>query len=64
MDTVYVETTVIGHIAGQTHPNPLIAARQTATRKWWTIAAQRYRRLASELVIDECGAGDPTAANE
>jgi predicted nucleic acid-binding protein len=64
MDTVYIETTVVGNIAGRLHPDPLIAARQTVTRKWWTTAAQRYRLLASQLVIDECDAGDPTAANE
>ena len=27
-------------------------------------AAKRYRLLASQLVIDECSAGDPTAAQE
>lgn len=64
MDTVYIETTVVGSIAGRLHPDPLIAARQTATRTWWATAAQKYRLLASELVIDECSAGDPTAASE
>ncbi len=28
MDTVYVETTVIGNIAGRLHSDPVIAARQ------------------------------------
>lgn len=64
MDTVYVETTVVGNIAGRLHPDPLIAARQTVTRKWWATAARTYRLLASELVIDECSGGDPTAAKE
>jgi predicted nucleic acid-binding protein len=64
MDTVYIETTVVGSIAGRLHPDLLVAARQTATRKWWNTAPQTYRLLASELVIDECSGGDPTAANE
>ena len=64
MDTIYVETTVVGSLAGRMHPDPLIAARQTATRKWWKSASQKYRLLISELVIDECNAGDPTAAAE
>ena len=34
MDTVYVETTVVGSIAGRLHPDPIIAARQSVTRKW------------------------------
>ncbi|MBW3596442.1 MAG: hypothetical protein KY475_04105 [Planctomycetes bacterium] len=29
MDAVYVETTVIGNIAGRLHPDPHVAARQT-----------------------------------
>ena len=64
MDTIYVETTVVGSLAGRMHPDSLIAARQTATRTWWISASQKYRLLISELVIDECSAGDPTAAAE
>jgi predicted nucleic acid-binding protein len=64
VDTVYVETTVVGNCAGRMHPDPLIAARQTVTRQWWATAGSVYRLLASQLVIDECNAGDPTAAAE
>lgn len=64
MDTVYIETTVVGSIAGRIHPDPMTAARQAVTRQWWMTAAQRFRLLASQLVIDECSAGDPTAAAE
>lgn len=64
MNTVYIETTVVGHLAGRIHPDPLIASRQTVTRKWWATAAERFRLLASELVIDECAAGDSAAAAE
>lgn len=64
MDTVYVETTVVGNCAGRMHPDPLVAARQTVTRQWWATAGSIYRLLASQLVIDECNAGDPAAAEE
>ncbi len=64
MDTVYVETTVVGNVAGRVHPDPLVASRQTVTRRWWTTARRHYRLLASEFVIDECSAGDPSAAKE
>ena len=64
MDTVYIETTVVGHIAGRIHPNPDVAARQRKTRRWWATAKSDYQILISQLVLDECGAGDPTAANE
>ncbi|MEO8498755.1 MAG: type II toxin-antitoxin system VapC family toxin [Planctomycetota bacterium] len=64
MDTVYVETTVIGSIAGRMHPNPLVAARQQKTRVWWETAPAEYQLLVSQLVVDECLAGDPDAAQE
>ncbi len=64
MDTVYVETTVIGNIAGRLHPDPVIAAHQQITRNWWAIAPRRCRLFTSQIALDECGSGDPDAAGE
>lgn len=61
---MYIETTVVGSIAGRIHPNPLIAARQAASRVWWSDARTKFRVLVSQLVVDECLAGDPEAASE
>ena len=62
--TVYVETTVIGHLVGRMLADPIVAGRQTLTRQWWPIAEKSYRLLVSQLVVDECSAGDPVAAAE
>jgi len=64
MDSVYLETTVVGNIVGRLHPDPKIAARQQITREWWTTAAKRYDLYVSEITIEECGDGDPDAAKE
>ena len=64
MDLIYVETTVIGNIAGRIRSNPDVASRQRTTRTWWNTAAPRYELVISQLVIDECGDGDPAAAQE
>ena len=64
METVYIETTVIGNIAGRLHPNSSIADRQTITRKWWATASSRYRLVTSQITLDECGDGDTVAASE
>ena len=64
METVYIETTVVGNIAGRIHPNPAIAARHAVTRRWLSNAPSKYRLLMSELVVAECSDGDPTAAEE
>lgn len=64
MDSVYIETTVVGSIAGRIHPNPDVASRQHKTRRWWATAKTDYNIAISQLVLDECAAGDPTAAKE
>ena len=64
METVYLETTVVGTIASRDHPDPIVLARQLSTRKWWADAPARFDLRISDLVIAECSAGDPTAAAE
>jgi len=64
MDLIYVETTVIGNVAGRIHSNPDVASRQRATRTWWTAVSKRFELAISQLVIDECSDGDPEAAQE
>jgi hypothetical protein len=64
MDLIYVETTVIGNVAGRIHSNPDAASRQRTTRTWWNAAAAHYALAISQLVIDECSDGDPSAAQE
>jgi hypothetical protein len=64
MDSVYVETTVVGHLAGRSHPDPLVEARRASTRTWWTTRSAHYQLFISQLVLDECSAGDPSAAAE
>lgn len=64
MDTVYIETTVIGHLVGRVHGNAAVAARQQVTRDWWALAHSQYRVLISQVVIEECAAGDPVGAWE
>ncbi|HUG68636.1 MAG TPA: type II toxin-antitoxin system VapC family toxin [Pirellulaceae bacterium] len=64
MDLIYVETTVIGNVAGRIHSNPDVASRQRTTRTWWTAASNRFELAISQLVVDECSDGDPAAAQE
>ncbi|MEZ6104142.1 MAG: type II toxin-antitoxin system VapC family toxin [Pirellulaceae bacterium] len=64
MNSVYLETTVVGHIAGRLHPDLVINSRQIVTRRWWDTAADRYHLYASNLVLAECSAGDADAASD
>ena len=62
--TAYIETTVIVHLVGRILADPIVAGRQLVTREWWNYATDKYRLFASQLVIDECSAGDPDVAAE
>jgi predicted nucleic acid-binding protein len=64
MKSVYLETTVVGHIAGRLHPIATVLARQQVTRQWWDSASNRYLLFVSDLVLAECTDGDGDAASE
>jgi predicted nucleic acid-binding protein len=64
MDTIYLETTIIGHLAGRIHRDPFTAARQQITRDWWRDESPKFQVYISQLVLDECSDGDSTAALE
>jgi hypothetical protein len=64
MSTVYIETTIVGHIAGRVHADPFVADRQQVTRDWWRDHAPAYDVFISQLVLEECSEGDPSAAAE
>lgn len=64
MDTVYVETTIVGNVAGRLLKDPSVATQQQLTRDWWALAPHRLEVVVSQLVLDECGGGDPSAAQE
>jgi predicted nucleic acid-binding protein len=59
--SVYVETTVVGHIAANQQSDIIVAARQLSSRQWWDCRDQ-YRLVISQVVVDECSAGDTVAA--
>jgi predicted nucleic acid-binding protein len=64
MSTVYIETTIVGHIAGRVRSDPFVADRQQVARDWWRDHAPDYDVFISQLVIEECSEGDPSAAAE
>jgi predicted nucleic acid-binding protein len=61
---VYVETTVIGYLTSRRRDDATVAGHQNTTREWWDTAADRFDLVASQLVVQECSAGDEEAAKE
>ena len=64
MATVYIETSIIGYMTARSSDAVIFLARQQLTREWWAGQRAKYDLVTSQLVIDEVGAGDPTAAQE
>jgi predicted nucleic acid-binding protein len=64
METIYIETTIIGHLTGKLIADPIVSARQQLTRVWWQSHSSFYQLFVSQLVLDECSAGNVEAATE
>lgn len=63
-ETVYIETTVIGYLTSRPRQDVMVAAHQQATHEWWQTAVDRFELFVSQLVVQECSAGDQQAAEE
>jgi predicted nucleic acid-binding protein len=64
MASVYIETSVIGYLASRPGADIIFVANQLMTREWWNDHRTKFELFASQAVVDECSAGDPTAAQE
>lgn len=62
MDTVYIETSIVSHATAWPSSQIQTAAIQQQARDWWSIERPKFELVASQLVIDEASAGDPSAA--
>ena len=54
--SVYLETTIVSYLTAQPSRDVVLAGHQALTRDWWRGRAM-YQLRASQLVIDEAGAG-------
>jgi predicted nucleic acid-binding protein len=59
METVYIETTVVSLLVARPSGDPIIAAHQQITRRWWQERRLRFDCVTSEEVVREASQGDP-----
>lgn len=64
MPSIYIETSIIGYLTARSIAAVIFQARQELTRQWWLECRGQYELVTSQLVLDEAGAGDSTAAQE
>ncbi len=64
MQTVYLETSVIGYLATRPSSEIITAGNQKLTQEWWLNHRTQFDLFISQAVVTECSAGDPVAAGE
>ena len=62
MQIVYLETSFISYLTARPSRTIIGAAHQEITREWWSRKRATFELRISELVVRECAAGDPEAA--
>jgi hypothetical protein len=61
---VYLETTIPSYLTAWPSREMVRAAHQLITRQWWETRRTSFELVVSQLVLDECAAGDQTAAQD
>jgi hypothetical protein len=61
---LYLETTVPSYLTSRPSRDLIIAGHQQITRDWWERRRGDFQIYVSQFVLDEAGAGDPSAARE
>ncbi|NJL37307.1 MAG: type II toxin-antitoxin system VapC family toxin [Leptolyngbyaceae cyanobacterium RM2_2_4] len=62
METVYIETSIIGYLTARSSNNLILMANVEATREWWDIRRPQFMLYISQVVLDEVGRGDAEIA--
>lgn len=61
---IYIETSVVSYLTARPSRDLIIAANQQITQDWWQVRRTEFDLYVSQLVVQEAGSGDPTAAQE
>lgn len=62
--TVYIETSIFGHLTARPTNNLIVAANIKITQDWWDEHRNSFTLYASEIVEDEAARGDPAIATQ
>ena len=62
--SIYLESSVVCYLAARPSRDLVVAGNQQVTRDWWETRRGECDLFASDVVVAECAAGDPTAASE
>jgi hypothetical protein len=63
MEKIYIETSIVSYLTARPSSNLIAAAWQKETLDWWTIQRHQFALYLSDIVLEEAGMGDSTAAS-
>lgn len=61
---VYIETTIVSYLAARPSRDLITAAHQQLTQDWWQTRRALFTLYASQLVVQEAGAGEAAMAQK
>jgi hypothetical protein len=61
-ETIYIETSIFGHLTARPTENLIVAANIKITQDWWNEHRSSFTLYASEIVENEAAKGDTTIA--
>lgn len=62
--SVYIETSILGHLTARPTNNLILAGNIKITQDWWDEQRNSFLLYASEIVEDEATKGDPAIASQ
>jgi predicted nucleic acid-binding protein len=62
IETVYVETSILGYLTARSTKDLILAANIEITKDWWEFRRNAFTLYTSELTLDEVAQGDTEIA--
>lgn len=63
-ETIYIETSILGHLTARPSQNVILIANMEITRQWWEDHKHKFDLYISQIVLDEVAQGDQEIANK
>lgn len=64
IETVYIETSILGYITARPSRDIIVAANIEITREWWNTRRSDFQLYSSQAVVKETSQGDVAIASQ
>ncbi|MBW4656214.1 MAG: type II toxin-antitoxin system VapC family toxin [Kaiparowitsia implicata GSE-PSE-MK54-09C] len=64
METVYLETSILGYLTARPSRDLVVAANIEITREWWDTRRSDFQLYSSQAVVKETSQGDAAIASQ